>query len=374
MHSQKENEENCFHMNRAYSHGGKVFSTARQLGVPPESILDFSASINPLGPAPGVRRAAAEAFKFAHHYPEAGSPALCSALADYLSLPVDNIAVANGSTELIHLVPRLFRRATGRALLLSPTFAEYANSLDLAGWQCTCLPLSHENGFALDTGRVAEELAKGYDLLYFCNPGNPTGKLYPLHEVETLYRFCRSSGCFFVLDEAFIDFAEDSSAKDLIPSADSGLILRSMTKFFGFPGIRVGYSIASTGVTTRLKRFLPPWNVGVVSQAAALAGLADSEHCRRTVALVEKERGYLSASLLKMKGIKVFEGSANYLLLRLDNGLTAAGLQEQLLAELILIRDCSDFEGLDNRFFRVAVKGRSQNKELLHAITGALGR
>jgi len=359
-------------MNRAYSHGGTVLSTARQLGVPPESILDFSASINPLGPAAGVRSALAEAFKLACHYPEPGSPALCSALADYHSLPVDSIAVANGSTELIHLVPRLFRRANGRALLLAPTFSEYANALELAGWQCTSLTLDHENGFALDTAKIAAELAKGYDLLFFCNPGNPTGKLYPLHEVETLYRFCRSSGCFFVLDEAFIDFAEDSSAKNLIPSADSGMILRSMTKFFGFPGIRVGYSIASAEVTSRLKRFLPPWNVGILPQTAALAGLADSEHCRRTVALIEKERRYLSASLSRLNGVTVFEGAANYLLVRLDNSLTAAGLQDKLLEELILIRDCSDFEGLDNRFFRIAVKERAQNKKLLQAIAGAL--
>lgn len=359
-------------MNSPYSHGGNVFATARQLGVPPELILDFSASINPLGPAPGARRATTEAFKLAHHYPETGSPALCSSLAEYHSIPVANIAVANGSTELIHLLPRLFRRDTGRALLLTPTFAEYANALHLAGWHCTYLPLSYKNGFALDIGKIAEELAKGYDLLFFCNPGNPTGKLYPLHEVETLYRYCRSSGCFFVLDEAFSDFTEDSSAKHLIPSADSGLILRSMTKFFGFPGIRIGYSIASAEVTSRLKHFLPPWNVGVIPQAAALAALSDAAHCCRTLVLVAKERHYLANALLKLRGITVYEGAANYLLVRLDNGLTAAGLQEKLLEELILIRDCADFDGLDERFFRIAVKGRSQNKKLLQAIAGAL--
>jgi threonine-phosphate decarboxylase len=359
-------------MNRSFRHGGRVFATARQLGVPPESILDFSASINPLGSAPGVRRAAAEAFKSAGHYPEAGSPALCSALAGYHALPAENIAVANGSTELIHLVPRLFRRAAGRALLIAPAFSEYVNALDLAGWERTWLTLSHENGFAIDCDRIAVELAKGYDLLFFCNPGNPTGRLYSLEEVDNLYRLCRTCGCFFVLDEAFIDFTEESSAKHLIPTADSGLILRSMTKFFGFPGIRVGYSVASSSVTSRLKRFLPPWNVGVISQAAALAALTDREHCQRTLDSVEKERRYLSDSLSKLSGITVFDSAANYLLLRLDCGWTAAELQERLLAELILIRDCSDFEGLDNRFFRVAVKGRAQNKKLLQAIAGAL--
>lgn len=359
-------------MNRSSSHGGKVLSAARQLGVPPESILDFSASINPLGPPPGVRKAAAEAFKFAGHYPETDSPALCAALAGYHSLSAENISVANGSTELIHLIPRLFRRAAGRALLIAPAFSEYANALELAGWEINYLTLTHENGFALDCAGIATELAKGYDLFFFCNPGNPTGRLYSLEEVETLYRFCRSSGCFFVLDEAFIDFAESSSAKFLIPSSDSGMILRSMTKFFGFPGIRVGYSIASPEVTSRLKHFLPPWNVGVIPQAAALAALADHGHCHRTAALVEKERGYLAASLAKLDGITVFEGAGNYLLIRLDHGLTAAELQDKLLAKLILIRDCSDFEGLDNRFFRVAVKRRAHNKKLLQSVAGAL--
>jgi len=163
-------------MKKTGRHGGKVFSTARQLGLSPESILDFSASINPLGPATGVRKAAAEAFKFIGHYPEADSPSLCTALADYHSLAVENISVANGSTELIHLIPRLFRRAAGRALLIAPTFSEYANALELAGWEIHYLTLSPENGFALDCASIAAELAKGYDLLFFCNPGNPTGR------------------------------------------------------------------------------------------------------------------------------------------------------------------------------------------------------
>jgi threonine-phosphate decarboxylase len=361
-------------MNRSLNHGGTVLSIARQLGVPPESILDFSASINPLGPSPGVRKAAIEAFELAGHYPEIGSPALCKALSAYHSIPDDNIAVANGSTELIHLVPRLFRRAAGRALLIAPTFSEYANALELAGWKFDYLTLGHEDGFTLDCNRVAEELAKGYDLLFFCNPGNPTGKLYSLDDVETLYRLCRSSGCFFVLDEAFIDFEEESSAKLLIPDSDSGVILRSMTKFFGFPGIRVGYSIASPDVTSRLKRFLPPWNVGVIPQAAALAALADTDHCRGTLNIVEKERCHLVDSLSRLKGVNVFESAANYLLIRLDSGLTATELQEKLLEELLLIRDCSNFKGLDNRFFRIAVKGETENKKLLHAVAGVLKR
>lgn len=359
-------------MQKSFSHGGKILSIAKQLDVSIESILDFSASINPLGLSPTVKKAVAESMKLAGHYPEAGSPALCKALAQHHSIQVETIAVANGSTELIHLIPRLFRRALGRALIIAPAFSEYVNSLNLAGWKYSYLNLSQTDGFTLNTAALAEELAKGYDICFFCNPGNPTGRIYTPEEIETVYWLCKSSGCFFVLDEAFIDFKEDFSSKALIPASDSGMILRSMTKFFGFPGIRVGYSIASKEVTSRIKRFLPPWNVGVIQQAAALAALTDPKHCRRTIEYVEKERRSLTAAFSKMSGLTVFECSANYLLLRLDNGMTANGLQNELFKDLILIRDCSNFEGLDSRFFRVAVKSKTENKKLLQAIARVL--
>lgn len=359
-------------MNRSFGHGGTILAVARELGIAPGSIMDFSASINPLGPASGVRKAAAKAFALVGHYPEADSPGLRAALAAYHAISPENIAIANGSTELIHLVPRLFRRAAGRALLIAPTFSEYANALALAGWKFDYLTLDDRDGFSLDCDKVAAALARGYNLLFLCNPGNPTAKLHTLDEIETVYRLCRSSGCFFVLDEAFIDFRESSSGKFLIPVADSGLVIRSMTKFFGFPGIRVGYSIASKGVTARVHDFLPPWNVGTIPQAAALAALADSGHNTRTVEIVEKERRRLAVSLAAFKRLTVFESAANYLLIRLDSGLTAPELQSRLLEGLILIRDCSNFEGLDNRFFRIAVKGKTENRRLLQALKGAL--
>ena len=150
---------------------------------------------------------------------------------------------------------------------------------------------------------MAAELAHGYDLLFFCNPGNPTGRLYPPDEIAALYASCRRAGCFFVLDEAFIDFAEEHSARQLLPESDDWLILRSMTKFFGFPGLRLGYAFASPPVTARLQRLLPPWSVGVLAQAAALAALADREHCRRTREFVTRraaaawQRGWAESPL-----------------------------------------------------------------------------
>lgn len=343
------------------------------MGIEPESLIDFSASINPLGPAPGVRPAVAVAFDRVVHYPEIGSPKLCRALAAYHALPSERIVVANGSTELIHLLPRLTGKNAGRALLLAPTFSEYAHALELAGWSIDYLCLPPENGFTLDRAQLVTELAQGYDLLFFCNPGNPSGRLYTIEEVVALYDLCRQAGCFFVLDEAFMDFAEEQSAKYRLPEGDDGwLILRSMTKFFGFPGLRLGYAVASPGLIVRLQQFLPPWNVGELAQAAGLAALADREHCCRTREFVDAERERLAMRLGALPGLIVFAGAANYLLLQITSGMTAAALQEKLLTGRLLIRDCSNFVGLDGRFFRVAVRTGEENERLLQALESAV--
>jgi len=359
--------------NSRFSHGGTLFALAAALGIEPESLLDFSASINPLGPAQGVRPAVAAAFDRVVHYPEVGSPRLCRALAAYHALPPERIAVANGSTELIHQLPRLTGKGAGRALLIAPTFSEYAHALELAGWRIDYLCLSPEDGFTLDLSQAAAQLVRGYDLFFFCNPGNPTGRLYPAAEVAALHDLCCQAGCFFVLDEAFMDFAEEQSAKYLLPAGDDDwLILRSMTKFFGFPGLRLGYAVASPALIVRLQQLLPPWNVGGLAQAAGLAALADREHCRRTREFVDAERERLGARLGALPGLILFPGAANYLLLQITGGMTAAALQEKLLQERLLIRDCSNFTGLDGRFFRVAVRTGEENDRLLQALERAL--
>lgn len=358
-------------MKNPFEHGGTIFAVARQLGVEPETLLDFSASINPLGPAPSVRAATAAAFDQASHYPDSGAAELRRALAAYHAIPEERLVVANGSTELIHLLPRLQRFRGKRALLLAPTFSEYGHALELCGWHFDYLPLTAASGFALDLARVGQALAGNYDLLFLCNPGNPTGRLYPREEIGALLALCRAAGTFFALDEAFMDFCEEESAKTLL-AGEEALILRSMTKFFGFPGLRLGYAIGAAEVVAELERLRPPWSVGVLSQAAGLAALADQDHGERTRRLVTVERGWLAEGLQRLEGLQVYSGAANYLLVEITAGLTAAELQKRLLPQGILIRDCSNFTGLDGSFFRVAVRSRVENETLLQAIAGAL--
>lgn len=359
-------------MNSVFEHGGTIFAVARELGISPDELLDFSASINPLGPPPGVWPAIGEGFRRVGHYPDTACTELRLLLAEKHGLAPEQVVVGNGSTELIHLIPRLGRFSRKRALLVAPTFSEYGHGLELAGWRYDHHLLEPENGFTLDPERLAADLAAGYDLCYLCNPGNPTGRLYGREETARFVELCREAGTLPVLDEAFMDFREGESALPLLAGGERLLILRSMTKFYGFPGIRLGYLLGGAEIAGELERLRPPWSVGTLAQVAGIAALADHGHGERTVRLVTEERGRLAEGLAGMPGVKVYPGGANYLLAELTCGGTAGELARLLLGRRILIRDCSNFPGLNGRFFRVAVRSAAENGLLLEGIAATL--
>ncbi|MBJ6801542.1 threonine-phosphate decarboxylase CobD [Geomonas propionica] len=355
-----------------HEHGGNVFAVARNLGLAPERIIDFSASINPLGMAPGVREALTASVDRLLHYPDKGAAELKQALATFHGVETAEIAVANGSTELIHLLPRTF---PGRkALVVAPAFAEYALALERAGWQIDYFTLSPTDDFALDAAALAQKLVTGYDILFLCNPGNPAGNLLPLSAVASVIDVCRESGTFLVLDEAFIDFCEEESAKHLIRANPRAVLLRSMTKFFGIPGLRLGYAIAAAETVAQIVAQQDPWNVNTAAQVAGVASLADEDYCRRTRSYIDQERARLAHALSQIPGLQVFPGRANYLLVRiLRQGVSARQLREALLAKGILIRDCGNFQGLDTGFFRVAVRLAEENELLVRCLAAEMG-
>jgi threonine-phosphate decarboxylase len=359
-------------MHTNYTHGGNVFAIARSLGLAPEEMLDFSASINPLGPPPGVREAVFAAFDRIGHYPESGCSELAGALARRHGCAPDNVCVGNGSTELIYLLPRVVPGK--RALLVAPTFAEYARALHQAGWECDRFILSGDNGFSLDLALIEETLTGGYGLLFLCNPGNPTGRIYGKGEVAVLLEICRQAGTLLVVDEAFMDFCADESVIRLLVDSGNGVVLRSMTKFYAFPGLRLGYALSAASLTERLAELRMPWSVNTLAQAAGLAALADEEFAARSLALVTEERTFLQEGLAELPGVRVWPGAANFLLARLEGGMTATALQERLIPERILIRDCANFEGLDGHYFRAAARTRRENGRLLASLGAILER
>lgn len=350
-------------MSSTFDHGGNIFSIARHLGTSAAGIADFSASINPLGLSPLVKAAIIAALDSLVHYPDASHEELKQTLAAFHGVPPSAIVVANGSTELIYRLPALLKGQ--RALVVSPAFSEYGHALDQHGWEVHPFILSAKDAFSLDTEVLERALAKGYDALYLCNPGNPSGRLYPLAVIEQVHRLCRASGTFLIVDEAFMDFCEEASGKTFIAAQDNAIVLRSMTKFFAIPGLRLGYAIACEALASRLDARGGPWGVNTLALVAGVAAIHDTEHNSRTIEFVRTERGYLAEQLARFSMLTVYPSQANFLLVELNNGLTAGELRERLIESRLLIRDCANFVGLTPHFFRIAVRTREENDRLL---------
>ncbi len=356
-------------MSHSYDHGGNIFTVARSLGLRPEQLVDFSASINPLGISAEVRTALAAAIDSLIHYPDASHAELKQALARYHNLPANHFTIANGSTELIYNLPAMLPCKNGKkALIISPSFSEYPRALSQHQWETHHFILAPEHGFAIDTIALEQTLADGYDVLFFCNPGNPNGMLYPRQVVEKIIGICQAYGTFLILDEAFMDFCEEASAKRMIIENEKAVILRSMTKFFGIPGLRLGYAVSNVALAERLDALGGPWSVNTLALAAGVAALHDVRHNRETLEYVRQERQVLFEALAQFPQLKVFPSSTNYLFGEIRGGMTSGELRERLLSQRILIRDCANFVGLSERFFRVAVRTGDENKRLVESL------
>jgi len=354
---------------KRFAHGGNVFQVARELGVPPSEILDFSASINPLGMPDGVRRAALVALEEAVHYPEIDAASLTEALSAHLGLPAGNLLPGSGSTELLYLFPRVLRPR--RALLVTPAFSEYERSLQQAGVAIDYFPLSPDEGFRLDVGELLRRLTPHTDLVLLANPGNPAGAGIEPGAIEEIARAVREQAVVGV-DEAFVDFAPQFSVIERVPRHANLYVLRSLTKFYAIPGLRAGYLAGSERGIARLAAARPPWPLATVAQAAAEAALGEEAYRQETLEAIPSLRLHLAEGLAAI-GLTVFPSVANFLLVRLEGvALSAGELAAVLRRRGILIRDCSNFPPLDERYFRVAVRTPEENARLLRALREVL--
>jgi threonine-phosphate decarboxylase len=351
------------------THGGNVRDAVRRYGIAEKMVVDFSSSINPLGSSPAAKRAARKAIDCIDRYPDMDMSDLRAAIARYYGIKPEQVVCGNGSNALIHLIPRVFRPK--KVLVPMPTFSEYAAAVEDAGGEVVPLLLQEQNGYRIDPLDLSFAL-KGVDMAMLCNPNNPTGALTPKAEMVEILRSCCENGVRLVVDEAFIDFAEaDSLVKDAVQSS-SLIVLRAFTKFYGMPGLRVGYAIADTGTAQRLRRGQEPWTIDTPSEQAAIAALTDWGYAKKTRRYIAKERARLLGGLRLIQGVEPFPSSANFILLKI------AGIDSQLLTDRLgrrglLVRDCSSFPGLDNRYIRIAVRTWWQNRRLLKALREILG-
>jgi threonine-phosphate decarboxylase len=348
-------------------HGGEVYGLARSLGVEVHDLLDFSANINPLGFPPGVVSAIQETLGEIVHYPDRQSLELREAVAAYHGLSPREILIGNGSTELIYLVARALHPQKG--LIVAPAFSEYEQALKAAHIPLDFKVTVEANNFTLNDSLDP----RGAELVFLANPASPSGALLPPSRLLPLVAALNAAGVHTLLDEAFIDFVEEASFKTHLRQFPHLLILRSFTKFFGIPGVRLGYLLAAPELVARLAAVQEPWSVNTLAQALGRACLADLDFMSRSRTLVAQEREYLLRELQALPGLAPFPSAVNYLLVKLTRpGWTAAKLRRALLAHRIIIRDAGNFRGLDERFFRIAVRRREENARLLAALDQVL--
>jgi threonine-phosphate decarboxylase len=348
-------------------HGGDVYHLARTLGLDLADLLDFSANINPLGFPPGIAGAILQALPEIVHYPDRRSLELRRELAAYHQLSPEQILLGNGSTELIYLVARAL--APRQALIVAPAFSEYEHALKVAQVPVAFQITREEQNYTL----AAPLDPKGADLVFLANPASPSGVLLAPELLLEVAAALDAAGVYLLLDEAFIDFVEEASFKAHLARFPRLLILRSFTKFYGIPGMRLGCLLAAPDLIGRLAAVQEPWSVSTLAQAMGRACLQDLDYMVRSRVLVSQEREYLRSGLQSLPGLRPFPSAVNYLLVKISlPDWTAASLQKALLARKVVIRDASNFRGLDERFFRIAVRRHEENEQLLDALEHCL--
>ncbi|MFH0789765.1 MAG: cobyric acid synthase [Pseudomonadota bacterium] len=349
------------------SHGGNIRQLADSAGLDPKDLLDFSANINPLGPPEWLRPLINANMDSLVHYPDPTCSQLIEALAAHYKVGKEEILVGNGSSELIYQVPRAL--GLSRVLIPVPSYLDYIRAAEQTGMTVERFFLKESQEFR-PVLTLLEDKLTDYDLMILGQPNNPTGLSVEAEALRTMAR--RHPSRLFLIDEAFADFIEglDSLTRDR-PS--NVIVLRSFTKFFAIPGLRLGWALADPEIARKVRRLLPPWSVNTLAQKVGQAALNDQTYAEQTRALVKKLREELRLNLQGLSGLKVYPGESNFLLLRINlKNLTAPRLASKLLARGMAVRVCENFEGLDNRFFRVAVRTSEENERLCRALSQTL--
>jgi threonine-phosphate decarboxylase len=353
-----------------YLHGGDIHRAAREAGVAPDQILDFSSSINPMGlPARAAERLACEAKdpNTWTRYPDHEAGELRCALSRYAAVPPECLAIAGGADSLIHAAVRAF--APRRCVIPIPAFSEYERACRAAG--CEAVFVLRAPDFSLDRGAL--QLLRRGDLLVLNNPHNPSGACATRVAMRELIDAARAPGASVLIDEAFIDYVPEAAITRQAASMDGIIAIRSLTKFFGCPGLRVGYAAAAPDTIGKIAAQLPPWPVTTLAANAVAEALQDAAYLTEARAQNHRARENLSRALSSL-GFRVFPGAANFLLVCVPERTSATETRERLLWEhSILVRECDSFGGLESEsYLRIAVRREDENRRLIDALAHIL--
>lgn len=341
-----------------YEHGGNIYMYDKK-------IIDFSSNINPLG-MPECAKDAIDITSLSK-YPDINYVGLKRAISEYTGCGINNIIVGNGAAELIHLFVRAF--SIKRPVIPSPAFSEYERAAVLSGGEPILYKIEEKNGFRIDIERLIDMLNDS-DAVILGNPNNPTGQALNTNKIKELIFKAYKLNIPVMIDEAFIEFIKDFHQYESLPfldDFDNLFIVRAATKFFGMPGIRLGYGLGSKKIIDNLDKHKEPWTVNAFADIIGRAIFNDKEFIERSRQYVNEEIKYMLNELKKNRNLHVYDTMVNFILVKLKKG-TVHELKEKLLNRGILIRDASNFRYLDEKYFRVAVKKHEDNLKLIKAL------
>ena len=351
-------------------HGGNIYEVARSLGCKPFEIIDMSSNVNPLGPPPGLKEHLKENLDLITALPEVDAKEISTTFANRYGLDPECVLAGNGTTQFIYAIPQVLE--TGKALILGPTYSDYADACIMHNVDFDYFIAGESLLFQPDIDLIKNKI-KGYDTVFICNPNNPTGTLISSEEIMILCRFFPDTN--FIIDESYLPFVENGEKESMIYSGLSNvLILNSMSKIFRIPGLRVGFLIASKSIINKFNRYMLPWSVNSMAQAAVSFLMTQKTEIdsfvEQTREFVKNERKKLAKTLESTGQIKVIPSTVAFVLARLPENITAGNVCEDLQQEKILLRNCSNFKGLSGQFIRISLKTRDINRMLAEKLAG----
>ncbi len=345
-----------------HGHGGNIYALARQLNCDPADIIDMSSNINPLGMPPGLRDDLKEHLDLAGLLPEVDGRAAIDSMAHLLEVNPDRMLAGSGTTQFIYnACPALKSR---RVLILGPTYADYADACRMHGIEPHYFLLSASQHFEADMDLLDQAVA-GHDTVFICNPNNPTGGLIPTDRLQGLCR--RHPAIRFVIDESYQPFVPVRQSAGMGNCGlDNVIVLWSVSKIFGLPGLRAGFLVADEALRASFERLMQPWSLNSLAQAA-VAHLGRNktrvqDFIDQTRLFLERERLLFQERLAPCRSIALYPSVTSYILMELPGPMNAQGICDALARRRILIRNCSNFHGLSDRFVRVALKSSAINK------------
>ena len=345
-------------------HGANVDNLAKKFGKNENDIIDFSSNVNP-HIISDLGKYVLEGLEKSRSYPDINYTNLRNNISDYIKVDSELIIPGNGATEIIYLLMKSIKR---RLAILNPTFSEYGRGAKLNNLEIIDFHLKEENNFSIDLDEIQKNMDK-FDSLFVCNPNNPNGKVKDLNELLDLMI---ENDKLLIVDETFMEFVGEEEKYSLINKIEQTpnlFILKAVTKFFGMPGLRLGYGVTSNKqIINNIYEYKEPWTINSFAENLSNYLFKDKEYINGSKDYYINERKFMLEELRKISRLKVYDTDTNFVLIKLDDD-EANSLKLELFEKYnILIRDASNFIGLDKSYIRVAIKSHNDNKVLIESL------